>query len=199
MRPIRPIRPMIRTIRPCSCHCPGTTVNPPCWRMRMTIFLIWWYLHSHPYETIRLMRPWAMSMSWTTTDLQPALSAGEWGWVFSIVKMLVTSLLGHSLLFESDGATLLGIELSQPQAGPLKKVSHLRWFVDQQTPSLVFSILQSFYLNSLQMSRLDPANHEDNLNGEQDLQINRIWSTKPEEEKTWCKKSTNKHINQANK
>ena len=96
--------------------------------------------------------------------------------------MLVTSLLGHSLLFESNGATLLGIELSQPQAIQLKKCHILDGLLTsyylpdnvQQTPSLVFSILQIFYLNSLQMSRLDPANHEDNLNGEQDLQINRI-------------------------
>ena len=87
--------------------------------------------------------------------------------------MLVTSLLGHSLLFESNGATLLGLELSQPQAIQLKKCDILdglltSYYVPdnvQQTPSLVFSILQIFYLNSLQMSRLDPANHEDNLNG----------------------------------
>ena len=32
----------------------------------------------------------------------------------------VTRILGHSLLFESDVRTLVGIELSQPQAGQLK-------------------------------------------------------------------------------
>ena len=45
---------------------------------------------------------------------------------------------------------------------------------------------------SLQMSRLDPANQEDNLNGEQDLQNNRISSTKYEEIKNSCENGTKK-------
>ena len=42
------------------------------------------------------------------------------------------------------------------------------------------------------MCRPDPANQEDNLNGEQDLQDNRISSTKYEEIKNSCENGTKK-------
>ena len=42
------------------------------------------------------------------------------------------------------------------------------------------------------MCRPDPANHGDNLNGEKDLQDNRISSTKYEEIKNSCENGTKK-------